>query len=617
MWQLLTASFATGLAVGPACFLHCGIFQAVFLARHSRELRRENAALGISLLTGRLIAYLLVGLVVGLLAGTGFVMIKPWVLTAVFGVLMLVYAATRPAEGRRHCPTAIRAGPFTGSAFLFGFATGLSPCPPFLAAGVVALQSHGVVRAIGTFTAFFAGSSVFLVPVLFGTTAISAKWRRHLQRASRLIAAAVAVFAFYSVGMGFHSGPDGHGTRTPHNNGPGPQFAATENGDKRERRNENKDAAGSPRVTMPPRAGPDVTPLFPKQPPKRRFTEALVQRLDLSLREAMFYTPLGDNIVQCNLCPAQCILENGQQGMCRARANIGGKLRSITFARPVSVHIDPIEKKPLFHVIPTTSALSVATVGCNLGCVFCQNFEISQAAPEDLRHYNVPPVKLIEVAEKRGCEGIAYTYTEPTVFYEYMYETAKLAQAKGIRNYWITCGQIREKPLLKLCSVLDAANVDLKGFSDEFYVKYCNAHLAPVLNTLKVLKREGVFVEITNLIIPQANDNPEMIRSMCRWIVQELGAATPVHFSRFHPAYKLTRRPATPLSKLLEARQIAKDSGLKYVYIGNVRAPGVADTVCPQCGKKLIERHGYLTKLKNIKDGTCSSCGTPVPGIWK
>ena len=253
----------------------------------------------------------------------------------------------------------------------------------------------------------------------------------------------------------------------------------------------------------------------------------------------------------------------------------------------------------------------------NLRCVFCQNFEISQAAPEEIRRHKVSPEKMVALTLAKGCQGIAYTYTEPTIFYEYMLDIATLAKAKGIRNYWITCGQIEEAPLVELCKVMDAANVDLKGFSDDFYVEYCNAHLFPVLRTLKILRREEVFFEITNLLVPEANDSPEMIEDMCRWIVAELGADTPVHFSRFHPDYKLTKRPPTPIETLLMARDVAQKAGLKYVYIGNVRDPKGGTTTCPVCAKSLIRRMGYVVAYNRVKDGRCEHCGAPITGIWK
>ena len=228
----------------------------------------------------------------------------------------------------------------------------------------------------------------------------------------------------------------------------------------------------------------------------------------------------------------------------------------------------------------------------------------------------VPPERLVEAALSRGDAGIAYTYTEPTVYFEYMFDTATLAKAKGLRNYWITCGQIQQGPLLELCKVLDAANVDLKGFSDEFYRRYCDFQLAPVLETLKTLHQEGVMIEITNLVIPGANDDPEMIRDMCLWIVAELGADTPLHFSRFHPDFKLTRRPPTPAATLIRARQIALAAGMHYVYIGNVRVEGGGNTTCPECGETVLARTGFVVVNNSLRDGRCAHCNHPIAGVW-
>jgi len=612
MWQQMVASFVAGLAVGPACVLHCGVFHGAFLARYAHDRRRDNVLLGAALLAGRFGAYVLFGLLLGLVATSGVVTVKPWVLTLAFGCLMLAYAVL-PRTKQSRCSCRRVDANVVGGALLLGFVSGLSPCPPFLASGLIAMRSHGVGTAVLTLVAFFVGSSVLLLPLWFGPAAMSGRLRLRLRTFSRIIAGAVALYAFASLHGRWHSAPEVPLQTGPDTSPPAEIILAQNTGD----------ADPDPRVSelskaeVPPPAPPDVVPLFPKELPTRRFTASILQRLKLSLKEAMYYTALEDGMVRCDLCPTECVLEEGERGMCRVRVNIDGKLRSIVYGRPVSINIDPIEKKPLFHVLPASKAFSLATVGCNLGCVFCQNFEISQAAPEDTRRYDVSPEKLVGLAKQHGCEGIAYTYTEPTVFYEYMLDTAKLARANNLRNYWITCGQIQEAPLLELCKVLDAANVDLKGFSDEFYVKYCSAHLFPVLRTLKILKRQKVFFEITNLLVPDANDDPAMIRDMCRWIVIELGADVPIHFSRFHPAYKLTRRPATPVSVLKTARDIAKEEGLLYVYLGNVRGAGLSDTFCSVCGKTLIQRSGYLVTENHIKTNRCKFCGAPVTGIWE
>ena len=606
--------------------MHCGLFHAAFLARHAQQERGRNASLGALLLLGRLVAYVMFGLLLGLVATSGMFMVRQWVLMTVLGTIMLAYAVFPKRESDQGgCVCARMPRKLMGGALMIGFVSGLAPCPPFLASGVIALHSRGVGAAMLTLVAFFIGTSVYLLPVWFGLTTVSAGMRRRLRTFSRVIAAAVALYAFASASAGFRRSA-GTGKETPADPSRPPDarplLAAAAGKKEPAKSGDSKGGKEKPetqetKVQVPPPADLDVEPLFPKEPPTKKFTEALLRRLNLSLKEAMYWKSLEDGLVQCELCPTKCVLENGQQGMCRARVNIDGTLRTIVYGRPVAVHIDPIEKKPLFHVIPSSRAFSIATAGCNLGCVFCQNFEISQAAPEDIRRHDVPPEKVVAIAKSRDCEGIAYTYTEPTIFYEYMLDTAALARANGMKNYWITCGQIEEAPLLELCKVLDAANVDLKGFSDEFYVKYCNAHLFPVLRTLKILRREKVFFEITNLIVPGGNDDPDMIRDMCRWIVQVLGPDTPLHFSRFHPAYKLTRRPATPVKTLTMARKIAREEGLRYVYIGNVRGRGTEDTFCPVCEKTLIRRAGYLVLENHVKKGRCEFCGAPIAGVWK
>ena len=614
MWQQFLASFTAGLALGPSCILHCGVYHAAFLARHADTTRHRNAVLGVMLILGRLSAYLLFGLMLGLVATNGLLVVQPWVLTLALAVIMAIYAL-KPQRSAKACRRGRQRGFVAGSGFTLGFITGLSPCPPFLASGLIALRSHGVSAAVLTLLAFFAGTSIYMLPVWFGVVALPQRVSARLRIASRVFAACVALYACASLVSMLRRG--GGPTMEASGNAAGVLLAQKADQAALPQPPPKATAPEKPAVKLPPPAGDDVEPLFLKEPSTRTFTETLLRRLDMSLKEALFYTPLEGGEVQCNLCPSECILAEGEQGLCRARVNIDGKLRSIVYERPVSIHIDPIEKKPLFHVLPESQTMSLATAGCNLGCVFCQNFEISQAAPEEIRRYKVSAEKMVALTLEKGCKGIAYTYTEPTIFYEYMMDIATLAKAKGIKNYWITCGQIQEAPLVELCKVLDAANVDLKGFSDEFYVKYCNAHLFPVLRTLKVLRREKVFFEITNLIVPQANDSPEMIEDMCRWIVAELGADTPLHFSRFHPDYKLTKRPPTPIKTLFMARDIAQKTGLKYVYIGNVRDAKGGTTVCPICKKSLIRRMGYLVAYNHVKNSRCKYCGAPIPGIWE
>jgi pyruvate formate lyase activating enzyme len=307
----------------------------------------------------------------------------------------------------------------------------------------------------------------------------------------------------------------------------------------------------------------------------------------------------------------------GKRGFCGVRENRQGTLYALSYGKLVAVHIDPIEKKPLFHFLPSSSAFSIATAGCNLRCKFCQNWEISQRTPDEVDYVYIEPQDLVKKAKESGSPTIAYTYTEPTIFYEYMLETAKLAKKEGLRNIMHSCGYINEEPLRELAKYLDAANIDLKGFSDDFYVKISEATLEPVLKTLKILKEEGVHLEITNLVLTGYNDYPDLITKMCLWIKENLGGDTPLHFSRFFPMYKLTSLNPTPVETLERARQIAVDCGLKYVYIGNLAGNPAENTYCPNCKKMLIERRGYFILQNNIEDDKCKFCSEEIEGVWK
>lgn len=347
-----------------------------------------------------------------------------------------------------------------------------------------------------------------------------------------------------------------------------------------------------------------------------KVTVERVAKWGLSMKVAMFQKPIAGGGVQCLLCPFRCVRNEGERGICGVRAVVKDTLRALTFARPSAINIDPIEKKPLFHFLPGTKSYSIATVGCNLSCKFCQNWTLSQTRPEDTKAEYLPPEKVVELTLKNRAETISYTYSEPTVFYEYMLETSKLAHEKGIKNLWITCGYINPAPLRELAKYLDAANVDIKGWDDIFYAEYIRATRQPVLETCKILKEMGVWLEITNLIIPGANDDPKKIREMCKWIKDSLGADVPVHFSRFHPNYKLTDRPATPVATLDNAYKIAKEVGLKYVYVGNVPGDTHEDTYCPNCRKNIIDRTGYWINSIHIKKGACEYCGQKISGKW-
>ncbi len=321
--------------------------------------------------------------------------------------------------------------------------------------------------------------------------------------------------------------------------------------------------------------------------------------------------------VQCELCPKLCIIGPGQSGECRVRINIDGVLRTVVYGYPCSVSVDPVEKKPLFHFLPGTSILSLATVGCNLHCKNCQNWEISQANPEESRAFSCPPEKVIALAKQQKCPSIAYTYTEPIVYYEYTYDTAKLAHEAGVRNVLVTAGYINEEPWRKLLEHVDAANIDLKSISDAFYRDVCSATLKPVQSALVVAKSMGVLVAVTNLVIPTLNDKPEEFRQLSQWVRANLGAETPLHFSGFAPLYQMRHLPPTSLQTLEMARDIAISEGLENVYIGNRKTEKGENTYCPECRKLLVQRVGYTVQQNRLQDGKCPDCGREIYGVWK
>lgn len=332
----------------------------------------------------------------------------------------------------------------------------------------------------------------------------------------------------------------------------------------------------------------------------------------------MHYQKLKNSIIKCELCPRTCTINLGKAGLCGVRKNIKGKLYSLVYGRPCAMHVDPIEKKPFYHFLLGSRAYSIATSGCNFFCDFCQNWQISQKRDNGLESEEseeiVSPEKVVELAKQSGCKSISYTYTEPTIFYEYMLDIAKLAKKAGLKNTVVSNGYINEKPLRELCKVIDAANIDLKGFSEEFYKQSCKATLAPVLKSLKTLKEEGVWLEITNLIIPGRNDSPEMIEKMSAWIAKELGKDTPLHLSAFHPDYKLTDASPTPRATLEKAHNIAKKH-LDHVYLGNIS--GETNTFCGKCGEIVIRRGMMHVNENNLKDGCCQKCGKAISGVWR
>jgi pyruvate formate lyase activating enzyme len=330
-----------------------------------------------------------------------------------------------------------------------------------------------------------------------------------------------------------------------------------------------------------------------------------------------YFTKLDGGVIRCELCPHQCEVDKGQRGTCRVRENVDGDYYSLTYGNPCSIHIDPIEKKPFFHVLPASRSFSIATAGCNLHCKFCQNWEISQARPDDTANYDFPPERVVEEAARAECRSIASTYVEPTIFTEYMLDIGRLAKARGILKVIHSNGFINAGPLQDLCASLSAACIDLKGFTEDFYREVTEGSLQPVLETLKRLKQWNVHTEIVNLMVPGKNDDPVQVKAMCRWIKNELGPDVPLHFTRFYPLYKLKSLPPTPIATLESARAAALEEGLHYVYIGNVPGHPGEHTVCPKCGVLLIQRLGYQIQMKEFKDGKCQNCGQAIAGIWE
>jgi pyruvate formate lyase activating enzyme len=334
-------------------------------------------------------------------------------------------------------------------------------------------------------------------------------------------------------------------------------------------------------------------------------------------RVASYWEALDNGYIRCELCPRRCVVPPGERGYCEVRENRDGVYYTLTYGNPCAVHVDPIEKKPFYHFLPTTTALSIAVAGCNLDCKFCQNWQISQARPEETYNYVLAPDDAVDLAIASGCRSIAYTYSEPTIFFEYMLDCAKTAHERGIRNVYHSNGFINEEPLRELCRYLDAANIDLKGYSDDYYREMTGGSLAPVLRALRILIEEGVHLELTTLVVPGGNDQPDTIRDMCRWIHANLGDSVPLHFSRFHPQYRLLALPPTPVETLEEARRIALSEGLKYVYIGNVPGHEANSTYCPNCGSRIIYRIGYRVDPAGLIDGRCAACSTAVEGVWE
>lgn len=329
---------------------------------------------------------------------------------------------------------------------------------------------------------------------------------------------------------------------------------------------------------------------------------------------AKWWQSNDDGKIKCLLCPRECVIDVNRTGFCGVRKNIDGKLQLLVYGKPVTVHVDPIEKKPLYHFLPGAAVFSIGTVGCNLGCDFCQNWDISRASFLERKTVSLTPEKAVRSAKEHDCSAIAFTYNEPTIFGEYVYDISSLARKAGLKTVMVTNGYIRKEAIEEIYPLIDAANIDLKSFSDQFYHRYCQARLEPVLDAIVNIRQTGTFIELTTLLIPGLNDSNSEIESLSDWIVRNLGEDVPLHFSAFHPGYKINHIQPTPKSTLDRARRIAMNTGIRYVYEGNIAATVENNTYCPKCQSLLIERHGFSVIRNEIHDGKCS-CGMKIPVV--
>jgi len=343
---------------------------------------------------------------------------------------------------------------------------------------------------------------------------------------------------------------------------------------------------------------------------------AQTRATDLSRVEAMYYKKLDYKEVECELCPRKCKVGNKERGYCGVRENEEGTYYTLVHSRVCSAGVDPIEKKPFFHYLPGTKSFSIATAGCNMNCKFCQNWQISQVRPEQVDNYYLPPEAVARYAKDNNCVSIAYTYSEPIVFYEYMLDCAKKGHELGIKSVVVTAGYIEHDPLVELCRNLDAVKVDFKGFTEKYYKEVCSCELKPIMDVLVDLKKIGIWYELVYLMVPTLNDDMKDIKRMCEWMKADLGTDVPLHFTRFHPMYLLKNLPPTPVSSLEKAHQIALETGLNYVYVGNVPGHQAENTYCHKCKEIVVGRIGYTITQMNILDGKCKFCGQKIPGVW-
>lgn len=358
--------------------------------------------------------------------------------------------------------------------------------------------------------------------------------------------------------------------------------------------------------------------LLPRQPLLHAATPAATAHQDDApfTIEARFYDKLAGKKIKCRLCPRECVVGDKERGYCGVRENHGGTYVSLVHSRVCAAHVDPVEKKPLFHYLPGSLAFSLATAGCNVNCKFCQNWDISQARPEQIPARHIPPRKVAELAAQWHCPSIAYTYSEPVVFSEFVMDTADTAHEAGIRSVVVSNGYIQSEPLRAVYGRMDAVKIDLKAFSDSYYAKIVTGQLKPVLETLVALRKLGKWTEIVYLVVPTLNDGDAEFTGLSRWVKENLGTDVPLHFTQFHPDYLLKNLPVTPVATLERARAIARSEGLHFVYIGNVPGHPAENTYCPKCERLLVERLGFEIRQMHIRNSRCPHCKEVIPGVW-
>lgn len=347
------------------------------------------------------------------------------------------------------------------------------------------------------------------------------------------------------------------------------------------------------------------------------FAGKYIDELIEAAPRARYWTSLHkDNAVRCFMCAHGCVIASEQRGTCRTRMNTNGELRSLVYGRPISVHVDPIEKKPFYHFLPGADAYTIGTSGCPFQCKFCQNWELSQSSPEDYQVSFTPPDRLVKSVLHQKARAIAFSYNEPTVYTEYLTDIAREGKKQGLRSVLISCGFMSEAPLIEMCKVLDAIKIDLKGYSEDFYHNVCGAELRPVLKSIKQIAKSRTHLEIVNLVVPTLNDSDRMLKGLIDWVLGEIGPDVPLHFSRFHPDYQMLNLPPTPVATLERARDMALSRGIHYPFVGNVPSHPGNNTYCPKCKKVVIQRQGFFVTEMNIKGGRCKFCNRKIAGVW-